>query len=231
MLLVRCGVDQAGRLTNGVFMSSVNWIRRSARRLGVVALSMGLAAGLGLPTSACAANEARAPTLEGQRFDDTMNLADRNLRLNGLGLRGVAWIKAFVAGLYLSAPSKDAAQILAMPGPKRIRLKIMLNAPSHELTRSLIGRIEDHESEAVRAKLGDRLTGLGTLIDSVGDLKPGDTLDLDFIPDKGVSLRLNDKVIGLPVSGDDLYRCVLKIFVGDHPVDRRMKEGLLRGGY
>jgi len=176
-------------------------------------------------------NVAGAPTLEWLGFEGKVKLPDRNLRLNGLGLRGVAWIKAFVAGLYLSAPSKDAAQILAMPGPKRIRLKIMLNASSHELTRSLVGRIEDHESEAVRAKLGERLTGLGTLIDSVGDLKPGDTLDLDFIPDKGVSLRLNDKLIGLPVSGDDLYRCVLKIFVGEHPVDRRMKEGLLRGGY
>ncbi|HET8868852.1 MAG TPA: chalcone isomerase family protein [Aquabacterium sp.] len=212
-------------------MSSVNWIGRTARRFGVVALSLGLTAGLGLPLPACAASEVRVPTLEGQQFERTMGLADRNLRLNGLGLRGVAWIKAFVAGLYLPAPSKDAAQVLAMPGPKRIRLKIMLNAPSHELTRSLVGRIEDHESEAVRVRLGDRLTGLASLIDSVGDLKPGDTLDLDFIPDKGVSLRFNDKVVGQPVSGDDLYRCVLKIFVGDHPVDRRMKEGLLRGGY
>lgn len=212
-------------------MSSVNWIWRSAHRLGAVVLSLGLAAGLGLPLPACASGEVRMPSLEGQRFDSTMNLADRNLRLNGLGLRGVAWIKAFVAGLYLSAPSKDAAQVLAMPGPKRIRLKIMLQAPSHELTRSLVGRIEDHESETVRARLGERLSTLAALIDSVGDLQAGDTLDLDFIPDRGVSLRHNDKVVGQPVSGDDLYRCVLKIFVGDHPVDRRMKEGLLRGGF
>jgi hypothetical protein len=56
-------------------------------------------------------------------------------------------------------------------------------------------------------------------------------IDLDFTPDKGVSLRFNEKVVGTPVSGDDLYRSVLKIFVGEHPVDRRMKEGLLRGGY
>lgn len=212
-------------------MSCANWLPRCARRLGVLALSMGLTAGLGLPATSCAAGLARTPTLEGQQFDETMTLADRSLRLNGLGLRGVAWIKAFVAGLYLSAPSKDSAQILSMPGPKRIRLKIMLNAPSHELTRSLVGRIEDHEAEAVRARLGDRLGKLASLIDSVGDLKPGDTLDLDFIPDKGVSLRLNDKLMGQPVAGDDLYRCVLKIFVGDQPVDRRMKEGLLRGGF
>lgn len=213
-------------------MLNEKWVIPALRRMGLAAVMLGLLAGASLPQLACAAPlEARLPSLEGQRFENTAVLAERTLRLNGLGLRGVAWIRAFVAGLYLSAPSKDASQILAMPGPKRIRLKIMLNAPSHELTKSLTGRIEDHEPEAVRARLGERLARLASLIDSVGDLNPGDTLDLDFIPDKGVSLRVNDKVVGTPVAGEDLYRSVLKIFVGEHPVDRRMKEGLLRGGY
>lgn len=211
-------------------MYSRHWLMRATRRMGVMAVWAALASTLSLTAVGGMVSEARAATLEGQRFDDTTVLSDRTLRLNGLGLRGVAWIKAFVAGLYLTAPSKDSAQVLAMQGPKRIRLKILLNAPSHELTKSLIGRIEDHESEAVRAKLADRLPTLGAQIDGLGDLQPGDTVDLDFIPDKGISLRYNDKAVGTPVAGDDLYRSVLKIFVGDHPVDRRMKEGLLRGG-
>jgi flagellar motor switch/type III secretory pathway protein FliN len=211
-------------------MYSRHWLMRATRQMGVMAVWAALAGILSLGAGSSIASDAQAATLEGQRFEDTMVLSDRTLRLNGLGLRGVAWVKAFVAGLYLSAPSKDAAQVLAMQGPKRIRLKIMLNAPSHELTKSLVGRIEDHEPEAVRVKLGDRLNRLGALIDSLGDLHPGDIVDLDFIPDKGVNLRFNDKLIGVPVAGEDLYRSVLKIFVGDHPVDRRMKEGLLRGG-
>lgn len=211
-------------------MHSKTWMMRATRQMGAVAVLIALSGALGWPVETCRAGEVNAATLEGQRFEDTMTLSDRTLRLNGLGLRGVAWIKAFVAGLYLAAPSKDASQILAMQGPKRLRLKIMLTAPSHELTRSLTGRIEDHEPEVVRVKLGDRLTQLAGLIDSLGELQPGDTVDLDFIPDKGVSLRYNDKPIGSPVAGDDLYRSVLKIFVGDHPVDRRLKEGLLRGG-
>lgn len=178
------------------------------------------------------APETGAPTqtLEGQRFEGSVKLADRALRLNGLGLRGVAWVKAFVAGLYLSAPTKDAGQAVAMAGPKRMRLKIMLNAPSHELTKSLTGRIEDHEPQAVREQLGERLGTLASLIDSIGDLQPGDTVDLDFLPGKGTHLRLNDKLIGQAVPGDDLYRAVLQIFVGEHPVDKRLKQGLLRGG-
>lgn len=211
---------------------NVMWMMRWLRQAGMVAMLAGMSAGLGLPACAqAAATEVRMPSLEGQRFEASTVLGDRTLRLNGLGLRGVAWVKAFVAGLYVAAPSKDAGQLLAMQGPKRLRLKIMLNAPSHELTKSLTGRIEDHEPPEVLAKLSERLSKLAGLIDSVGDLQSGDVLDLDFIPDKGVHLRVNDKAVGSAVAGDDLYRAVLKIFVGEHPVDRRMREGLLRGGY
>lgn len=195
----------------------------------IAALMLSIAGGLSRAAEA-PASAPQVSTLEGQRFDDTMVLSDRTLRLNGLGLRGVAWIKAFVAGLYLPAPTKDSVQALAMPGPKRLRLRIMLDAPSHELTKSLTGRIEDHEPEAVQAQIAARLSKLAGQIDSVGDLHSGDTLDLDFVPDKGTFLRVNDKVIGQAVAGEDLYRAVLKIFVGDHPVDRRMKQGLMRGG-
>jgi hypothetical protein len=213
--------------------SAAGWVGRAFRRtgaLGVLTAAVTLAGMVGLGPAGMAAREVQAATLEGQRFDDTAVLSERTLRLNGLGLRGVAWVKAFVAGLYLSVPSKDAAQVIAMQGPKRLRLKIMLAAPSSELTKSLIRRIDRHEPEPVKAKLSDRLPILASMIDGLGELQPGDTLDLDFVPDKGMSLRYNEKVVGNAVAGEDLYRAVLKIFVGERPVDPHMKEGLLRGG-
>lgn len=173
---------------------------------------------------------AHAARLEGQNFDNTAALAGRTLRLNGVGLRGVAWIKAFVAGLYLTAPSKDGNQILSMPGPKRLRLKIMLEAPSRELSKSLQSRASK-EPEAVRQAMSARVNALSALIDGLNKVRPGDVLDLDYVPDVGVQLRYNDQNVGKPVEGEDLYRVVLKIFVGERPVDKRMKEGLLRGGY
>jgi Chalcone isomerase-like len=210
-------------------MSASIWLKTAAIqvRLKAAAALTGvvLMAFSALPAMA----EAQAATLEGQRFDDTTVLAERTLRLNGLGLRGVAWIKAFVAGLYLSAPSKDSAQVLAMPGPKRLRLKIMLSAPSHELTKSLTARIDKYEAPELKSRMATRITTLAAMIDGLGDLKSGDVIDLDYTPDVGIGLRFNDRTIGKPVPGDDLYRAVLKIFVGDHPIDKRLKAGLLGG--
>lgn len=214
-------------------MASLSWRVRALRHLALamaVTVLSGVVGGMVGPQGGLLCGSASAATLEGQQFEDTAVLSDRTLRLNGLGLRGVAWVKAFVAGLYLPAPTRDAVQVLSMPGPKRLRLRIMLDAPSHELTKSLTSRIARHEPEAVQAQLSERLTRLAAHLDGIGELHVGDTLDMDFVPDAGIVLRLNDKLVGTPVAGDDLYRSVLKIFVGDNPVDKRLKEGLLRGG-
>jgi hypothetical protein len=217
-------------------MLTFSWRLRATRRLAQATLLTALRGSLrgafcgALLVAMSGPASVAAASLEGQQFDETAVLAERTLRLNGLGLRGVAWVKAFVAGLYLPAPTRDAAQVLTMPGPKRLRLKIMLEAPSHELTKSLTSRIARHEPDNVKAQLGARLDTLASHIDSIGNLRVGDTIDLDFDPGAGTSVRLNDRLVGAVVSGEDLYRSVLKIFVGEHPADKRMKEGLLRGG-
>lgn len=187
------------------------------------ALGFCLAAAL----SATGVTAAQAATLEGQQFDDTVVLGQHKLQLNGLGLRGVAWLKAFVAGLYVTTPSRDAAALLAETGPRRLRLKIMLQAPSNELTKSLLRRVKRHETPEVQARLADRLALFAQQLDGLGQLMPGDVVDMDYLPGKGLALSRNGKAAGKPVVGDDLYRAVLQIFVGEHAIDPRMKQGLL----
>jgi len=198
------------------------------RQLLVAGALMVLSGAIGLPVPV-EPGLAQAAKLEGQRFDDSLVLSDRTLRLNGLGLRGVAWVKAFVAGLYLAAPSKEPSQILAMQGPKRLRLKVMLEAPSVEMSKSMRRGVRRNEPEAVQSRLLDRVESLAQGLDGIGTFHPGDVLDLDFIPGMGTHLVLNGKRLVGPIEGDDFYRAILKIFIGENPVDKRMKAGLLRG--
>ena len=80
---------------------------------------------------------------------------------------------------------------------------------------------------------GERLPTEAELADSlsvaVGTLRKGDALDVDYLPGQGTLLRFNGKAMGVPIPGDDFYQTLLKIFIGDRPVDNRLKEGLLRG--
>lgn len=208
----------------------MRWFKQHAARWLLVTLG-GLAGVTGLlPAPIVGVGVAQAATLEGQRFEPTVQLADRTLRLNGLGLRGVAWIKAFVAGLYLPSTTRDAGVALSMPGPKRLQLKVMLEAPAAELSKSLNRRVRRHEAPAVQQKLAPRLEVLTADIDAMGTLKAGDVIDLDYVPDQGVMLRKNGQSVGRLQPGEDLYRAVLKVFIGENAIDQRMKDGLMRGG-
>jgi hypothetical protein len=73
----------------------------------------------------------------------------------------------------------------------------------------------------------DRVTQFAATIDSIGATRPGDTINLDFVPNQGLLLSVNDAPKGGAIAGLDFYTALLKIFVGDDPVDSRLKQGML----
>jgi len=80
----------------------------------------------------------------------------------------------------------------------------------------------NHTSEEL-LKLKTRIAQFNDLFITV---KEGDVINLDFIPNKGTSVIINNKTMGL-VKGDDFFVAVLKIWLGDEPADSDLKEGML----
>ena len=173
---------------------------------------------------------AQAAQIEDQTFDERIQLAGSELRLNGVGMRAVAWFKGYTAGLYLSRPARDAAQVIAAPGPKRVQMRLMGEAGAEVFVKAFHGGSDGNSSEAERAQLAERMAAFDRNMRGLVKVKKGDIVDLDYVPERGLVLSLNGRVSGEPVPGDDLYAAVLRIFVGDHPVDKKMKVGLLGGG-
>lgn len=170
---------------------------------------------------------ARAASLEGQHFDDQIRLGDTTLLLNGLGLRGVMFIKGYVAGLYLSARSSSLQEITGSAGPKRLQLRMMRAAGPGEFVDALVGGIRKNSSAAELQSLEDRIGLLTQAIHSNGAAKIGDVVNFDYQPGVGTTLSVNGKALGAAISGGDFYGAVLRIFMGDHPVDKKLKQGLL----
>ena len=68
---------------------------------------------------------------------------------------------------------------------------------------------------------------MASALRSVGKVHKGDVVDLDWLPSAGLAMRVNGKPVGEPVPGADLYAAMLNIFIGDRPVDAKMKAGML----
>ncbi len=168
-----------------------------------------------------------ATTLEGQPFEDTIPLANRNLRLNGLGLRKIFFIKVYVAGLYLNEQAATPPDLLTMPGPKRLQLRMLRSAGSDDFNSALVSGIRKNSNEAELIRLNDRIGQLEVAIKTIDSTVKGDIINFDYLPELGTKLTVNGATQGKAIPGADFYAAILKIFVGDKPVDVVLKKGLL----
>jgi hypothetical protein len=168
-----------------------------------------------------------AATLAGQTFDDSVRISQSSLQLNGLGLRGVLFIRGYVAGLYLPKRASSYEEVAAMPGPKRVQMRMMLNVGPQEFIKAMTGGIRENSSPEEFATLKDRVDRMEQAIQAFGSTASGDTINFDYLPETGTTLTVNGVSKSAPIAGADFYNAVLKIFIGEHPVDGRLKNGLL----
>lgn len=184
-----------------------------------------LLAGASLPPFLAIAAE-----LESVRMADTIKLASRDLVLNGMGLRTRFGLRVYVAGLYVGKKSSDIAELLQQPGPKRVAIAMKRNVDADTFLDALKDGIAANHSPQQLAALKDRIGKLSELILSIKEAKQGDVLDLDFIPDSGTQLTVNGKPTGQPIAGDDFFQALLRIWIGDKPVQDGLKSGLIGKG-
>ena len=130
-----------------------------------------LCAGLALQTA-----PAMAAQYQGFVFEDTIRLGDTDLRLNGLGMRAVLFIKGYAAGLYLSQKADTPEAVYKAPGAKRVQLRMMRDAKAADFHRALVSGMRKNATPDELARLQDRLVQLEEAIDAVGAVKQGDTI-------------------------------------------------------
>ena len=210
--------------------------RQPARRAasGVRALGQGLlgvalialAALVFLP-SAHAAEGGAAITRENQTFPAQASVGGAPLQLNGVGLRAAFVYKVYLAGLYLPTKAATGADALAQPGPKRVQVRMLMDGPSDEFAKAFTGGIAKRTPASQLAAMQDRIAAFDRTLRSVGQVRKGDVVDLDWLPSEGLAMHINGKPVGAPVPGADLYGAMLAIFVGERPVDAKMKAGML----
>lgn len=172
-------------------------------------------------------SSAKAATIAEQNFADRIRLGSSELVLNGVGVRGVAWLKGYAAGLYLTQKASTPAQVLAATGPKRVQMKMLVDVEAKEFVKAFDKGLSRNHTPAEQDALRERSQRFNQNINALGALKPGDVIDLDFVPPRGLVMSVNGMARGSAIPGEDFYAGLLRIFIGERPVDTRLKAGLL----
>ncbi len=197
---------------------------RTARRLaGALAVASALVAA---PAALALAAEPVNP-IAGVRFEPRVQLAGQNLQLNGTGLRAVAFFKGYAAALYLQQRSDSVDQVVAPGGAKRLQIRMLVDVPVAEFVKAFHVGVDRNTPESQHDGLKARMARFDGMLGPLGEMKKGDTVNLDLMPGQGMQFWLNGRAVGTPIEGDDFYAALLLIFIGDKPVDKALKAGLL----
>ena len=167
-----------------------------------------------------------AAEVEGVRIDDRTRVANADLTLNGAGLRKRAFFKVYAMGLYVPQKSNNPATLLDQPGPKRVAIHMLRDVSADAFIEALSDGIRANHSEAEAKALEPRLKELGAVMSGVGEAKKGMAIHLDWTGSE-TQVVVQGKPAGKPIAGQDFYRALLKIWLGDKPVQDDLKKALL----
>jgi hypothetical protein len=167
--------------------------------------------------------------VNGVAVDETVRVANTDLRLNGAGVRIKVLFKIYVAALYLADKHTATKDVLAMTGPKRVQLTMLREVSSDTLSQALLDGLNHNCSDEEKAKFFNQMLAVGQIFGAYRSIKPKDVITLDWVPNVGTVIKLNDKKLGEPLPDIEFYNALLKIWLGDRPADSSLKKQLLGG--
>jgi hypothetical protein len=167
---------------------------------------------------------AEAGKKAGVTMPDTITVADKQLSLNGMGLREATFLKidVYVAGLYVQTVSSDPGKLIASNEVKRLVLKFVRNVDRKDIVKAWNEGFANNPVGKPSAIQGQ----IAVLNGWMGDFADGDTLTFTFIPGEGVSVDVRNSRKGV-VKGDEFARALLAIWLGPKPPTKALKTGLL----
>lgn len=163
----------------------------------------------------------------GVKFDATTKVGAAEAVINGAGLRKRAFIKVYAIALYLPQKQTAAAEVLAAKGPKRIAIVTLRDLTAEQFVDALVEALKKNHDEAALAALQPRIDQFRTNMLSIVNAPEKSVVHLDWLPETGTRLSFNGATKGSDIPGEDFYRALLKIWLGDKPVQDDLKEQLL----
>lgn len=168
-----------------------------------------------------------AVDIQGISFPDKTRLGDNDVVLNGAGLRAKLFIKVYAAGLYVGEKKRNAEEVLAQKGAKRMHIVTLRDLTAPQFADALIEGLHKNLPEAEIAPMQARIDQFKANILALKEAPKGAVIDIDWIPNSGTRLGFNGEKRGDDIPGEDFYRALLRIWLGEHPAESGLKDALL----
>jgi long-chain acyl-CoA synthetase len=169
---------------------------------------------------------AGAIELAGVRVPDDASVAGKPLVLNGAGIRTRLLFKVYVASLYLPHKATALDDALAA-SPRRVRLDLLRNLSANQLVDALLDGLAANTPPEALAAIKPQVDEMVRIMRGFGDVKEGSVVTLDYAD--GVTRIGQDGNARGSIEGEPFNQALLRIWLGEHPVQGDLRKALLGG--
>lgn len=166
----------------------------------------------------------KAAEISGVSLPDTVEVGGQELALNGMGMRKKAWFEVYVGALYLSHTTDKAADAIEANGPSRMVMRFMRDVPADKVIDGWKDGFSNNNGKELHDALADRITTFNGFF--ADDLKEGDMVVMDYVPEQGTRVSINDDPKGT-IEGDDFAKALRAVWLGPKPPSKNLRDGLL----
>ncbi|MEM7200188.1 MAG: chalcone isomerase family protein [Planctomycetota bacterium] len=166
--------------------------------------------------------------IDGKTFPPRVRCFDQELQLNGAGLCewGIFGFDLYRAALYSEAPFRTTEAALAAAEDQVIVVHL-------DFVRRLSkAQLEQAYSASVKANTGEQFprfeAPLAELLETMKEVQDGDSYTFTVEPDVGVWVQ-RDGVPLAKIEDPEFGRLFVRLYVGDQPPTKALREGLLGG--
>jgi len=169
-----------------------------------------------------------AQELEGIPIDDAIQIGNTTLRLNGAGIRKKIIFKVYIGALYLVEKKQTASAVLADTGPKRLAIHLLRDLSSEQLQEAFNKGLSANNTPDELIAVDGSVKEFLSIFRISKEIAKGGLVTLDYYPGEGTRVSINGEQKGR-IAGAEFNRALLKIWLGDDPVDEDLKKRLLGG--
>lgn len=170
---------------------------------------------------------APAVEIEGVEFQPTVQVGGQTLQLNGAGVRTRAFFDVYAAGLYVPQKSSSPAALLAQTGPRRVAMTMLRDVDAETFSEAVTNGLKANNSAPQLAAVAAQIEMLQANLKAIGEAREGDVIHFEFTPEAGTRILVNGQQKGSAIAGGDFFTAVLRAWLGEHPADPALKQGLL----
>ena len=165
-------------------------------------------------------------TVEGVNFPATVEMAGKELKLLGAGVREKWFIDIYTMGAYSESGSCDTSIQLKNNEMRYMHIKMLRTVSAKQIAEAFKDAFGNNTPENASKKLKDTINKAVSYFKQ--EATKGSTFEFTYIPGEGLVIKQNEKKLGETWKGKDFADVVWNCYFSNRTCCKNLKKGILK---